>query len=80
MQAKGRCNFGLICRARFNAVVPRNLARDHRDDVIADMAIAIQEELLREEDIARRVGGKAGWSITRSTSYGTMGISESSRS
>lgn len=40
---------------RISAVVPRHLARDHRDDVIADMALAISEGSLHESDISRRV-------------------------
>jgi hypothetical protein len=40
---------------RINAVVPRHLPRDHRDDVIADMVLAIYEGQLKEVDIGRRV-------------------------
>jgi hypothetical protein len=41
---------------RINAVVPRYLARDHRDDVIGDMVLAVYEGRLEEADIERRVG------------------------
>jgi hypothetical protein len=40
---------------RISAVVPRHLSRDHRDDVIADMVLAIYEGELEEADIGRRV-------------------------
>lgn len=40
---------------RINAVVPRHLPRDHRDDVIAEMVLAIYEGKLEEIDIGRRV-------------------------
>jgi hypothetical protein len=39
---------------RINAVVPRHLARDHRDDVIGEMALAVYEGRLEEADIERR--------------------------
>ena len=38
-----------------NAAVPRHLSRDHRDDVIADMVLAIYEGELEEVEISRRV-------------------------
>jgi hypothetical protein len=40
---------------RINAVVPRHLARDHRDDVIGEMALAVYEGHLEEADLERRV-------------------------
>jgi len=40
---------------RINAVVPRHLSRDHRDDVIGEMALAVYEGRLDEADIPRRV-------------------------
>lgn len=40
---------------RINAVVPRHLSRDHRDDVIGEMALAVYEGHLEEADIERRV-------------------------
>jgi hypothetical protein len=40
---------------RINVVVPRHLPRDHRDDVIGEMALAIYEGRLDEMDIQRRV-------------------------
>jgi hypothetical protein len=43
---------GLLYRT--NAVVPRYLSRDHRDDVIGEMALAVYEGRLAEADIARR--------------------------
>ena len=48
---------------RINAVVPRHLSRDHRDDVIGDMAHAVQEGWIEEADIERRGGDfvKAGF-------------------
>jgi hypothetical protein len=41
---------------RINAVVPRYLARDHRDDIIGEMALAVYEGRLEEVHIERRVG------------------------
>jgi hypothetical protein len=41
---------------RISAAVSRNLSRDHRDDVIADMVEAILTGKLKHEDIARRAG------------------------
>jgi hypothetical protein len=41
---------------RISAAVSRNLSRDHRDDVIADMVEAILTGNLKHEDIARRAG------------------------
>ena len=40
---------------RINAVVPRHLARDHRDDVIGETALAVYEGRLQECDLDRRV-------------------------
>jgi hypothetical protein len=40
---------------RINAVVPRHLPRDHRDDVIGEMAVAVYEGWLEEAHIQRRV-------------------------
>jgi hypothetical protein len=40
---------------RINAVVPRHLTRDHRDDVVGEMALAIYDGELEEADIERRV-------------------------
>jgi hypothetical protein len=40
---------------RINTAVPRHLARDHRDDVIGEMALAVYEGRLDETDISRRV-------------------------
>jgi hypothetical protein len=39
---------------RINSSVPRHLARDHRDDVIGEMALAVYEGQLMECDIERR--------------------------
>jgi hypothetical protein len=39
---------------RINAVVPRHLSRDHRDDVIGEMALAVYEGRLDEADLQRR--------------------------
>jgi hypothetical protein len=44
---------------RINAVVPRHLSRDHRDDVIAEMVLAICEGELEEVDISLRIPGIA---------------------
>jgi hypothetical protein len=41
---------------RINTAVPRHLARDHRDDVIGEMVLAVYEGRLEEADIERRVG------------------------
>ncbi|MGJ5136863.1 hypothetical protein ACQR1V_02655 [Bradyrhizobium oligotrophicum] len=41
---------------RINRAVPRHLARDHRDDVIGEIALAIYEGRLNEIEIERRVG------------------------
>jgi hypothetical protein len=40
---------------RINAVVPRHLSRDHRDDAIADMELAVCEGELNEMDICPHV-------------------------
>jgi hypothetical protein len=40
---------------RINTAVPRHLARDHRDDVIGEMALAVYEGRLDEADIERRI-------------------------
>jgi hypothetical protein len=40
---------------RINAAVPRHLPRDHRDDVIGEMALAVDEGRLDEADISRCV-------------------------
>jgi hypothetical protein len=42
---------------RINAVVPRYLSRDHRDDVIGEMVLAVYEGRLEEADIERCVRG-----------------------
>jgi hypothetical protein len=39
---------------RINAVIPQHLSRDHRDDVIGEMALAVYEGFLLEADIERR--------------------------
>lgn len=41
---------------RINSVVPRYLPRDHRDDVIGEMVLAVYEGRLEKADIERRVG------------------------
>lgn len=40
---------------RINAIVPRHLSRDHRDDVIGEMALAVYEGRLDEADLQRRI-------------------------
>jgi hypothetical protein len=40
---------------RINAAVPRHLPRDHRDDVIGEMALAVYEGRVEEAEIERRV-------------------------
>ena len=42
---------------RINAVVPRHLSRNHRDDVIGEMILAVYEGRLEEADIERCVRG-----------------------